>query len=381
MKITDIKLTDPVYVPFRPQQDAINTLPVASAYNFCQVFTDEGVSSLTVARSGNLYKVLIEEMLKPYIVGEDPMDNERIWSKMYWASLQYGRRGAVMNAISMVDIAIWDLKGKITGQPVHKLLGAYRDKVPSYGSGIDLNYTSAELVKEMSDYVKAGFKVLKMKIGRKDAEEDLARVKLARKTIGPKTDLCLDVNNGWSIKTAIEMAKRLEEYDIYWLEEPILADEIDSLAKLARETSIPIAVGENHYGKWEFKQLMEAGAVEVVQADIEKCGGVTEFIKIAAMADAYGLPVCPHHTEFVDVPLIAAIPNGLFHEYIHEFFHPMSQLFTEHVEPVKGEISPMDKPGFGIELNQKVVKKLSVKPSADKTKRIVQKGWRWPPYA
>ncbi|GAG42746.1 unnamed protein product, partial [marine sediment metagenome] len=128
------------------------------------------------------------------------------------------------------------------------------------------------------------------------------------------------------------------QYDIYWLEEPILADEINNLAKLAKETSIPIAVGENHYTKWEFKELMEQRAVEIVQADIGKCGGVTEFIKIAAMADAYGLPMCPHHTEYVDAPLVAAIPNGLFHEYIHEFFVPMGQVFIDPIKPENGEI-------------------------------------------
>jgi len=380
MKITDIKITDPVYIPIRQTQDAINTLPTVSSYSFCQIFTDDGVTGLGLARSGNLYRVFVEEILKPYIIGEDPMNNERIWSKMYWATLQEGRRGAAINAISMVDVAIWDLKGKITNQPVNRLLGGYRDKVPSYGSGIDINYTSDELVKEMSDYVKEGFKIVKMKIGKRDPKEDLERVKLVRKTIGPDTDLCLDVNNGWSIHTAIEMAKRLEEYDIYWLEEPILADEIDNLAKLARETTIPIAVGENHYTKWEFKDLMEHGAVEVVQADIWKCGGPTEFLKIAAMADAYGLPVCPHHTEFIDVPLIAAIPNGLFHEYIKEFFEPMTPLFRDHVKPENGEVAPLNKPGFGIELNMDSVKRLGTRPSPDKLRRTVLRGWRWPPY-
>lgn len=380
MKITDLQISEPVYIPFRQMTDAINTLPTAMSYAFLHVSTDEGVSGINLIRGGALNKVLIEDILKSQVIGEDPLNTERIWSKMYWATLQYGRRGALISAISAIDIAIWDLKGKILNQPVHRLLGAYRDTVPSYGSGVDLNYTREELVKEMTDYVEAGFKIVKMKVGRRDPNDDLERVKLVRETIGPKIDLTLDVNNGWSIKTAIRMADKLEKYDIYWLEEPILADEIDNLAKLARETSIPIAVGENHYTKWEFKELMERGAVEIVQADIEKCGGVTEYIKIATLADAYGLPVCPHHTEYIDAPLVAAIPNGLFHEYIKEFFDPMGQIFVNPIKPKNGEISPSDKPGFGMELNDSVIEKLKEKPSPDKTGRSVTRGWRWPPY-
>jgi L-alanine-DL-glutamate epimerase-like enolase superfamily enzyme len=222
--------------------------------------------------------------------------------------------------------------------------------------------------------------MVKMKIGRREPAEDLRRVKLVREAIGPDIHLSLDVNNGWSIQTAIRMADKLQEYDIYWLEEPILADEIGNLAKLAKETSIPIAVGENHYTKWEFKDLIEQGAVEIVQADIGKCGGVTEFIKIAAMADAYGLPVCPHHTEYIDAPLVAAVPNGLFHEYIQEWFGPMRKIFIDPIKPAHGEVSPLDKPGFGIELNKAEIEKLKTQPDPTALERSVKKGWRWPPY-
>lgn len=380
MKITDLKVSDPIYVPFKPTTDAINTLPTAMTYMFLYVLTDEGITGLSITYGGSLAKALIEDLLKPVVVGEDPINSERIWEKMYWATLQYGRRGAAITAISTVDIAVWDLKGKIFNLPVHRLLGGHRDTVPSYVTGVDLHYTNDELVKEVTEYVKSGFKMIKIKLGRKDPNEDLERVRLVRETIGPNIDLTLDVNNGWSLHTAMRMAKKLEEYDIYWLEEPILADEIENLAKLARETSIPIAVGENHYTKWEFRQLMEQGAAEVVQADIGKCGGVTEFIKIAAIADSYGLPICPHHTEYIDVSLVAAVPNGLFHECVYDFFEPMGQLFINPITPKNGNISPSSKPGFGIELNDKIIEKWKVKPSPEKIKWTVKKGWRWPPY-
>jgi L-alanine-DL-glutamate epimerase-like enolase superfamily enzyme len=381
MKITDVRLTDTYYVPVRAQADSINTSARTGAYNFCQVFTDEGVTGMGFSRASGLNKMFIEESLKPYIVGEDPMNNERIWSKMYWALLGNGRRGQAINAISQVDIAIWDLKGKITGQPIQKLLGGYRDSVPAYGSGINLNLSNDELVKEMSDFIKAGFKAVKMKIGQKDTKADMERVRLVRQAIGPDADLCLDVNNSWSINTAIEMAKRLEEYDIYWLEEPILADEFANLARLARETKIPIAIGENHYTKWEFKELIQQGAVGVVQADLGKCGGVTEMLKIAAMADAYGLPMAPHFTEFTDVPVIASLPNGLICEYVQVMSEALSQLFINPFKPMNGYITPLNKSGFGLEVNPDVAKKFSVRPAPEMMRRTTVRGWRWPPYA
>ena len=381
MKITDVRLTDTYYVPVRAQADSINTSSLTGAYNFCQVFTDEGVTGMGFGRASGFNKMFIEESLKPYVVGEDPMNNERIWSKMYWALLGNGRRGQAINAISQVDIAVWDLKGKITGQPVQKLLGGYRDAVPAYGSGINLNLSNDELVREMSDFIKAGFKAVKMKIGQKDTNADLERVRLVRKAIGPEADLCLDVNNSWSFNTAIEMAKRLEEYDIYWLEEPILADEFANLARLARETRIPIALGENHYTKWEFKELIERGAVGIVQADLGKCGGVTELLKIAAMADAYGLPMAPHFTEFTDVPVIASLPNGLICEYVQVMSEALSPLFINPFKPLNGYITPLDKPGFGLEVNPDVAKKFSVRPAPEMTLRTTVRGSRWPPYA
>jgi len=380
MKIIDVKLSDPVYIHVRQMTDAINVLPTAMAYTFLQVFTDEGITGIVPVQGGALNKILIEDLLKPYVIGEDPLNTERIWEKMYWGSLSSGRRGAAISAISAMDVAIWDLKGKILNQPVHRLLGGYRDVVSTYGSSINLNYTREELVKETTDYVESGFKMVKMKIGRKDPNDDLQRIKLVRETIGPNVDLALDVNNGWSLITAIRMAKKLEQYDIYWLEEPILADEIDNLAKLADETSIPIALGENHYTKWEFKELMERRAVEIVQADILKCGGVTEFIKIAAMADAYGLPVCPHGSAYISVPVVAAVPNGLFSEYIQGIHDPMGQVFIDPIKARNGEVIPSNKPGFGIELNEEAIKKMKVKPSPDKLRHYTKKGWRWPPY-
>ena len=381
MKITDIRVTETFHVPCEPQQDAITSIPGVFPFNFCQVFTDEGVTGLVPAPGGKMVKALIEDALKPLIVGENPMNNERIWSKIYWALLMGGRRGFVITALGIVDNAVWDLKGRITGQPLNRLLGGFQDRVNSYGSGINLNLSNEALVAQMKGYVDAGFKMVKMKIGHRDPEVDVERVRLVREAIGPHIHLSLDVNNAWSLTTALRLVRRLEPFGIYWLEEPILADEISSLAKLADKTDIPIAVGENHYTKWEFKDLIAQGAVQIVQADVTKCGGITEFLKIAAMADAHGLPACPHHSVFTDVAAIAAVPNGLFHEYVHDMFEPASRLVLNPARPEQGVIEPLDKPGFGIELDPAAFEKFGTKPKEGSTgQRSTVRGWRWGPY-
>jgi L-alanine-DL-glutamate epimerase-like enolase superfamily enzyme len=282
-----------------------------------------------------------------------------------------------------IDIALWDLKGKILGQPVHKLLGAHRDTVAAYGSSVSLNASEEELVEIYSGYVEAGFKMVKMKVGKRDSNQDVERVKLIRDTIGPNVDLALDVNSGWSLNAALRMCERLEPYNIYWLEEPLPPDEIDNHVKLARETSIPIAVGETHATKWEFKDLMERGAVQIVQADIVRCGGVTEWIKIAAIADAYGLPMCPHATTELAASLVAAVPNGLFVECFRTSAGPAgTSPFVDPLLPKNGEISPNQKPGFGIEIDQEILAGLQSEPEPDPKELwfATKRGWQWPPY-
>ena len=380
MKITDLKLTETYYIPCEPQQDAITTVPGVYPITFCQVFTDEGLTGLVPAPPGNLAKAIIEEGIKPYVIGENPLHHERIWSRMYWGMLVSGRRGAVVNAIGVVDCAIWDLKGRITGQPLHRLLGGFQDAANSYYSGINLNLGHEELVAQARASVAQGFRMFKMKIGHRDPEVDLERVRLVREAIGPKVHLSLDVNNGWSVGAAMDLARKFEPFDIYWLEEPILADEISNFARLAERTSIPIAAGENHYTKWEFKELLEKGGVRIVQADVVRCGGLTEFLKIAALADAYGLPVCPHNSPLTDVPVVAAVPNGLFHEHVEEMSASIGRMVKDRASPERGMVVPLDKPGFGIELDPEAVARYCHKPVLQETRRATVRGWRWPPY-
>ena len=390
MKITDIKLSEPWYVHGKQSTDATVVNPGIRATSLLEITTDEGISGFTAVgelnigpQSGSLKNVLVDHAFKPLVVGEDPLDTERIWDKMYWGSVRWGRRGVALAVMGSIDIALWDLKGKILGQPVHKLLGGHRDTVAAYGSSVSLHASEDELVAIYSGYVEAGFKMVKMKVGMRDSNVDIARVKLIRETVGPNVDLALDVNSGWSLNAALRMCDRLEPYNIYWLEEPLPPDEIDNHVKLARETSIPIAVGETHATKWEFKELMEREAIDIVQADIVRCGGVTEWVKIAAIADAYGLPMCPHATTELAASLVAAVPNGLFVECFKTSADQKgTSPFIDPILPKNGEISPNDKPGFGIEIDDEVLAKLQAgpKPAPEELRFATTRGWQWPPY-
>ena len=389
MKITDVKLTDPWYSNVAVTTDATVENSTIRANALVKISTDEGLTGFVAFNEpqigpggASLNKLLVEHAFKPLIIGEDPLDTERIWDKMYWGTVRWGRRGVALSVIGAIDIALWDLKGKILNQPVHKLLGAHRDKVAAYGSSVSLNASEQELVEIYSGFVESGFKMVKMKVGKRNSNEDLDRVKLVRDTIGPNVDLALDVNSGWSLNAALRMTGKLEKYNIYWLEEPLPPDEIDNHAKLAEETSIPIAVGETHATKWEFKDLMERGGVQIVQADIKRCGGVTEWIKIAAIADSYGLPMCPHATTEIAAPLVAAVPNGLFVETFKTSTRPGESVVVDPIFPKNGEISPSKKPGFGIEYDEEIVRKLQEvpMPGPEKVTAPTKRGWQWPPY-
>lgn len=390
MKITGINLSDPWYSETRPIADATVEVPGIRSNMILEVHTDEGVSGITpitdpivqVGHEGtSLIGLLVQQAFEPLLVGQDPFDIERLWDKMYWGSIRWGRRGIALTVLGYIDIALWDLKGKALNQSVHKLLGAHRDSVSAYGTSVNLNADEDELVDIYSSFVADGFKMVKMKVGMKDPEEDIQRVSLVRDTIGPDVDLAIDVNSGWSLQAAIKMTEKLEPYNIYWLEEPLPPDEIDNHAKLASCTNIPIAIGETHATKWEFKDLMERGAVDIVQADIVRCGGVTEWIKIAAIADAYGLPMCPHAATEIAASLVTSVPNGLWVEASRSI-SPENSPLIDPILPKDGEISPPAKPGFGIEYDMEAVAKLQSAPRPDLEDLwfATHRGWQWPPY-
>jgi D-arabinonate dehydratase len=251
-----------------------------------KIETDAGITGVGLGAVGAIEKATIEH-LKPELIGEDPIDVERLWHKM-WIPKLIGRRGLTTRAISAIDIALWDVRGKAAGLPLYKLLGGYRDRVPTYvaggyyqeGKGLD------GLAAELTENIEVGARAVKMKIGALPIRDDVARVKAAREAVGPDVKLLVDANCAYRHYQAIQIAKRIEEYDPFWFEEPVAPDDYEGHRKLAEATSIPIATGENEYTRYGFRDLINHNSAAILNADAKICGGVSEWMKIAALAQA-----------------------------------------------------------------------------------------------
>jgi L-alanine-DL-glutamate epimerase-like enolase superfamily enzyme len=327
---------------------------------FLEIDTDAGVSGVAGPTSSDQAYV-IARSLAPLLLGHDPLAIERIWDRLY-RSMIHGRKGVVMQAISVVDCALWDLKGKWAGAPVYRLLGGpTRDAIPAYASALGYSLES-ELVRERAaDIVAQGYPGTKwfFRHGPVDGPEGIAKnvelVRTLREAVGPDIDIMLDCWSSWDVPYTIKMARRLDEYEPRWIEEPVLADKIDQCAEIRQSVSIPISTGEHEYTRWGFKALMQARAADVLQPDIYWAGGISETIKICALASAYDLPVIPHgHSVPATVHLLAAQPITTcpLLEYlikwnaIHQFF------LAQPIVPADGEVTLPTTPGIGMELDE-----------------------------
>jgi len=217
------------------------------------------------------------------------------------------------------------------------------------------------LSSEMTSYTELGVKSVKMKIGGASIAQDVERVRIARDAIGPDINLMVDANNAYSYSEAIKIAKRLEEFDIFWFEEPVAPDDYRGHKLVAEATSIPIAAGENEFTRYGFRDLIEGQCVAILNPDAQVLGGITEFMKVAALAQAYNLPISPHGLQEIHIHLVAAIPNGLLLEYYNNVTDPMwGNCFEEHLLLDKGCASPSNRPGLGIEIDTKGLRSYQV---------------------
>jgi L-alanine-DL-glutamate epimerase-like enolase superfamily enzyme len=371
MKITTVEavvLTCPLD---KPIMDATYILPHRSAV-LVKIDTDEGVSGIgEAAYFGGpplITRVIIEKELKDYLTGEDPLNIEKLWEKMYQRSIKHGRKGAIIAAMSGIDIALWDIKAKVAGMPLYRLLGGCYEQIRAYASagfyaeGKGLK----ELGEEFASYVAEGFTAVKMKIGRLREEQDVARVKTVREAIGDSIDLLVDGNNVYTSYQAIRIARQMEEYNIFWFEEPVPAEDIQGSATVADAIDTPVAAGENEFTRYGFRDLFTNKALDIAQPDVTWCGGITEAKKIAAMASAWNI-ICVPHSFSSAVALVAnlhfsaSIPNSLFQEFDRNHNPLRENLLEEPVNINKdGYISLGKKPGLGIELDESVIRRYRV---------------------
>jgi D-arabinonate dehydratase len=352
MKITGITTEEYRWPRHKPISNGLHTY-THSGLDLVKIETDEGITGIGLGGGGLIGHATIEH-LKKQLIGEDPIDVERLWHKM-WIPKLIGRRGLTTRAISALDIGLWDIRGKVAGLPLYKLLGGFRDRVPTYIAGgyYEEGKGLRELQQEMYDNIAMGAKAIKMKVGAVPIREDVERVKAVREAIGPDVKLLVDANCAYRYYQAIQFAKRIEEYDIYWFEEPVQPDDYEGHRKLAEATSIPIATGENEYTRYGFRDLIAHNAAAILNADAKVLGGVTEFMKVVALAQANDLDIAPHGSQDIHIHLVAAIANGLILEFYRDSVDPMwGKTYKETLRlNDDGTVSPPNVPGIGAEPN------------------------------
>jgi L-alanine-DL-glutamate epimerase-like enolase superfamily enzyme len=323
-----------------------------------EVHTDAGIVGRSIPAGFN---EIIERSLAPVIRGENPFYVERIWDKMYRQWRKPVAKGAVIQAIGAVDIAIWDIIGKALNLPVYQVLGGFNERVRVYAAGgyYEEGKGLKELAQEMEGYVREGFRAVKMKVGGEPLAVDVERVRAVRDAVGPKVDLLVDANNKWNAYQAIRFGRAIERYDPFWFEEPVEPDDFAGCAEVRQALDIPIVAGENEFTRWGCRDLLEARSADILNLDTVIAGGITEYRKIAALASAYHVPVAPHGNPFMAVHLLASIPNCLIMETypgVESKYNLALPLF-----PVKeGYITAPDKPGLGIDPDPEAVKKYRV---------------------
>lgn len=326
-------------------------------YLIVRITTDQGLEGIGLTYhevGGEATRDLIERAIAPRLVQRDPLETEIIWHDLAQYMRGVGRKGLMFCALSAIDIALWDLKGKIVDLPLCRLLGGTRRRVPVYASGGWTSYDDDELVAEMRAMVKDGYNTVKFKVGVEggtNLRRDLKRVAKVRDAVGPDVDLLLDANNCWDAATAIQFANRVRDYDISLFEEPVFADDIPGLARFRRGTDIPLGTGEHEYTKFGLRDLLLADAVDVVQLDGTRAGGYTEMIKVAALTQAWNVKFAPHAMENIHLPLAAATGNTLFLERLRIFEPLTAQVFRNPPVPVDGYMEVPDLPGLGLELD------------------------------
>ncbi|QFZ19227.1 L-talarate/galactarate dehydratase [Saccharothrix syringae] len=319
---------------------------------FAEIRTEAGLAGIGFSyskRAGGPAQFAHAREVAPDLVGEDPSDIGRLWTKLVWAGASVGRSGAATQALAAFDVALWDLKAKRAGLPLAKLLGAHRDSVRCYDTSGGFLHEPVERIRDNATRaLESGVGGVKVKVGLPDTAEDLRRVAAVREHLGDGVPLMVDANQQWDRPTATRACRALEEFDLVWVEEPLDAHDAEGHAELARALATPVASGEMLTSVAEHWELIRAGAVDVLQPDAPRVGGITQFLKLATLADHHHLQLAPHFAMEVHVHLAAAYPREPWVEHF-DWLHP---LFNERLEISGGRVHLSDRPGLGIALSE-----------------------------
>lgn len=326
----------------------------------------EGVGYTLGYGGAGVISAAVNEVLAPMVEGVDPRETERLWNEMFNGTVQIGRKGVMLRAISIVDIALWDIRAKAADLPLYQLLGANSDTVPAYASGgyYREGKGTEGLREEMQGYIDRGHDVVKMKTGRLDLPAEVERVAAVRETIGPDRTLLIDANNAWSTKReAVEFCSAFDPYDPYFIEEPVAPDSVPLMAEVNAALDYPVAAGELEFTRYGFAQLLDARAVDIVQPDVTVVGGITEWMKVAHLAAGHDIAVAPHYNWDIHAQLLAAIDNGLWAEYFYR--DSDVKVFDDVIEaPVvpdeEATLHLPDRAGHGVRLDRDALAEFEV---------------------
>ncbi len=355
-KIKDIKVhlvSMPVTGGFTDATRKVETV----GYTIVRIITEEGIEGIGVTYhevGGEATKILIEKNIAPKLIGRDPFETEVIWQEMFQYLRGVGRKGLMFCALSAIDIALWDIKGKALGVPLYKLWGGNKTKVPVYGSGGWTSYSDEELVEEMVGLVKQGYRMIKFKVGYAggtDLKRDVERVAKVKDAVGEDIGIMLDANNCWDGATGARFANMVKDMGIMFLEEPVFADDIPGLRKYKQSTDLPLATGEHEYTRYGARDLILNEAADIIQLDGVRAGGFTEMLKVGALTQAWNLKFAPHAMENIHIHLISAMQNALFLERLLLFEELTKNVYKNAPVPNNGYMEIPDLPGLGLELD------------------------------
>lgn len=335
----------------KPLGDAIHGTHTYFELIIARIYTSAGLQGTGYAYTGGFGGAAIYQMIKtdlaPFLIGQDALRVEHLWNAMNWRVHYVGKGGLASFAVAALDTALWDLRGKYTHMPLWKMAGGESRTTKAYGGGIDLQFTEDELLENVQGYLDSGLKGIKIKVGRPHLDEDIERVAAVRKLIGDGIDFMVDANMKWTVETAIRATQKLKEYNLLWLEEPTIPDDIRGYKDIACRGELPIAAGENYHTVMEFKNMFEFGQIDFPQPDVSTIGGITGWLKVANLAFAYNLPICSHGMQELQVSLMASQPHAGYLE-VHSF--PIDR-YTKRplVINEEGQAVAPDEDGIGVE--------------------------------
>jgi L-alanine-DL-glutamate epimerase-like enolase superfamily enzyme len=312
-----------------------------------------GLGYLFVFRPGlRSVAALLDEAIIPRLIGKDATAVEAIWHDLWRATATYGRGGIATMAQSALDVALWDAVGKRAGLPLHRLWGHFRSQIPAYGSGCFRGSGGDGMIAKALHYKAQGFKAIKMQVAHvHDLKTDLDNVRRMREALGPDIDIMIDVNMGWTADVAIQMGRKFERYDVYWLEEPVPADDFKGYMRVAEALDLRVVGGETHFTRFDLRPFFESPRIPILQPDPMR-GGFTDLRKTAALADTWGMTMAPHLFPELNVQLLASIPNGLWIEDMGL----SDDLFVEPVPVKNGMIAAPERPGHGLAFKPEILR-------------------------